>query len=395
VVITARIAYDVRTTMSAPPVRPILDAARTHVRDAVLPSLDTWHRSSAFPRDAFRAAGELGLCGYYVPRERGGRQLQCADVAPMFEIFGQVDTAYGLAISIHNFAALAASSAAPETSAGRWTEELASGRALGGILVTEPSGGSDPAGAMETRVRPDGDGFRLTGKKAWVTFAGEADVYAVVCRSGEATRGTKDMMMVLVQADDPGVQVTRVYGKATGSFLPIGEITFQDVFLDAGRVLGPAGHGFGMAMSTIDIARVHVAAAAVGLAAAALDAAIAETKQRRIFGSPVLELQANLFALADVETSIHAGRLLYQHAAQVLGTPQGSLAAAHAKRYTTDAAIEATMTCSRVMGANGTLVDRPLPGLVAGAQWLAMADGSQNVQRLLIGRELVRRAEVR
>lgn len=380
---------------SAAPVgeHPIVEAARAHVLNTVLPSLDNWLDSGAFPRDAFPAAGELGLCGYYVPRDRGGLGLTCQDVAPAFEVLAGADPSYGLLVSVHNFVARAVSAARAGTSAARWAEELAAGRALGGILLTEATGGSDLAGTMTTRAVRDGAGFRLSGKKAWATFAGEADVYVVLCRSSEsAMSGTNDMMVVLVEGDDDGVEVSRVYEKSTGPFLPVGEITFHDVFLEEERVLAPAGQGFRTVMSTLDMARVHIAASAVGTAAAALSSAIAETKDRRLFGSAVLELQANLFSLADVETAIHAGRLLYQHAAPLVGTPAGSLAAAHAKRFSTDAAVRAAVTCAEVMGANGSLVDRSLPRLLAGAQMLAMADGAPNVQRMLIGRELIRRA---
>ncbi|MTV26786.1 acyl-CoA dehydrogenase [Nitriliruptoraceae bacterium ZYF776] len=371
---------------------PIVEAARTHANDTVLPSYDAWHRSDAFPRDALEAAGELGLAGYYVPRKYGGQELTCAEVAPIFETLSHVDGFYGLALSVHNFATRAASLASPGSSAETWVEELAAGRALAGILITEESGGSDVAGQMITRAVRDGSGWRLSGKKAWCTFAGQADVYTVLCRSGGTTSGTDDMMVVLVQADDPGVVVGPVYEKASASFLPVADITFEDVYLDEGRVLAPAGQGFQAVMATLDIARVHIASAATGLITAALAAAVADAGNRELFGSNVLELQGNLFPLTDVATNAHASRLMYRHAAQSLGTREGGLAAAHAKRFAADAAVDAAVVCSEVMGARGILTDRGLPRILAGAQFLKMGDGAPNVGRLLIGRDLVRQA---
>lgn len=198
--------------------------------------------------------------------------------------------------------------------------------------------------------------------------------------------------MVLVQADDPGVKVTRTYDKSTAGFLAIGDIEFTDVRLDAGRVIAPAGEGFQLAMAAIDIARLNVAASAVGLATAALEIALESAARRSLFGGPVLGLQANEFALVDVETDIQAGRLLYQRAADLMHKPGGTLATAHAKRFCPDAAVDAAVTCTRVMGAYGSLNDHAMPRLLAVAQLLTMVDGASGVQRLLIGRELARRA---
>lgn len=377
--------------MSAPTTaeHSIVQAARAHVRDTVVPSFEAWHRSDTFPREALRAAGELGLAGYYVPREYGGQQLSCAEVAPIFEVLSEADGFYALALSVHNFATRAASLASPGSSAHAWVGDLAAGRALAGILITEESGGSDVAGQMVTRAVRDGSGWRLTGKKAWCTFAGQADVYAVLCRTGEAISGTADMMVVLVQADDPGVTVGPMYEKASASFLPVADITFDDVYLDEGRVLASAGQGFQAVMATLDIARVHITSAATGLISAALSAALHDAGERRMFDSNVLELQGNLFPLVDVATNAHASRLMYRHAAQIVGTRQGGLSAAHAKRFAADAAVDAAVVCAKVMGARGILVDRGLPRILAGAQFLTMGDGAPNVGRLLIGRDLV------
>ncbi len=373
-------------------IHPIADAAHDHVREVVAPAVDEWQHRDRFPRDAVADAARRGLTGLWTPAERGGQGLTFAQSAPAFEELGRGDGMYGFTLSMHNLVTMAASSTDPGSSAGRWTEQLVSGQALGSFLLTEESGGSDPIGTMATRAVADGDCWVLNGGKAWASLAGDADVYAVVCRSGDAEQGIQDMMMVLVQADDPGVKVTRVYDKSTARFLPIGDIEFTDVRLDAGRVIAPARQGFQLAMAAIDVARLNIAAGAVGLAAAALDIAVEHTASRTLFGDTVLNLQANQFALADVETSIQAGRLLYQRASELALQPGGTLAIAHAKRFCPDAAVDAAVTCTRVMGARGSLTDHPMPRLLALAQLLTMVDGASGVQRLLIGRELVRRA---
>ncbi|MGH2871657.1 MAG: acyl-CoA dehydrogenase family protein [Solirubrobacteraceae bacterium] len=371
----------------------LVEAARAHVRDVVNPSIDGWQQRDRFPREAVADAARSGLTGLYAPTERGGQALSPGQAAPVFEELGRGDGMYGFTLSMHNLVTMATSMAVVDTSAGQWTERLAAGKALGSFLVTEHAGGSDPIGAMTTRASADGDGWVLNGAKAWASLAGDADVYAVVCRSGEAESGIKDMMMVLVAADDPGVRVTRIYDKSTARFLPIGDLEFSDVRLDVGRVIAPAGQGFQLAMAAIDIARLNIAAGAVGLAVTALQIAVQDAASRRLFGSRVLDLQANQFALADVETSIQAGRLLYRRAGELTGQPGGTVAIAHAKRFCPDAAVEAAITCTRVMGANGSLTTHPMPRLLALAQLLTMVDGASGVQRLLIGRELARRVD--
>lgn len=378
--------------MSHPDVHPVVKAARLHVENVVAPNIEGWQKASKFPREAAQAAGEAGLCGMYVPASRGGSELDFPAAAAVFEELGRADALYGLTYSVHNLVTRAVSLALPESAPGRWLEKLCRGEALGTFLMTEPTGGSDPVGAMSTRVTKDGDGWVLNGRKSWVALVGDADVYAVVCRSGDAQSGTRDMMMVLVQADDPGVRTAKVYDKLTGGFFAVGEVEFDNVRLDADRVLAPAGEAFRLALATIDIARLNVAAGAVGLSSAALDIALESTSRRTLFGSRVLDMQAVQYGLADVETSIHVGRLLYRQAAELMHQPGGSIAAAHAKRFCPDAALDAALTCSRVMGANGALSSGPMPRLLVGAQHLTMADGAPDVQRLVIGRTLMDRA---
>jgi alkylation response protein AidB-like acyl-CoA dehydrogenase len=376
--------------MSVP--HPLVEAARAHTDEVVVPGIDAWQGLDRFPRDAVADAARRGLTGLFAPAHRGGRALSFAEAVPVFEELGRGDAMYSFAMSMHNVVTMVTAGVDPRSSAGQWTTRLATGAALGSFLLTEEAGGSDPVGGMTTRAIASGEGWVLNGRKAWASLAGDADVYAVVCRSGDADRGVGDVMMVLVRADDPGIRVTRTYDKAAAPFLPIGEIEFSEVRLDAGCVLAPAGRGFQLAMAAIDVARLNVAAAAIGLATTALDIAVRNAASRTLFGQTVLSLQANQFALADVETSVLAGRLLYERAAGLVHQPGGTVAIAHAKRFCPDAAVDAAITCARVMGANGSLTGSALPRLLAIAQLLTMVDGASGVQRLLIGRDLAARA---
>lgn len=368
----------------------VLEAARGHVAD-VLPLIGEWERSGEFPRAHLREAAARGLGGLYVGTEHGGAGLTPAEVAPVYEELGRTGALYGLGISVHNFGAYAAAAAPAGSRAASLAPRMVTGELIGGFLLTEAGGGSDPIRGLHTTALRDGDGYRMSGVKTWVTMAGEADLLATVCRV-EGSTGTAGTMMVLVESSAPGVRVRKIYEKATGRFFPVGEIEFDNVRIDPDMIIAGEGAGIAVALSTIDIARVHIAAASTGLAARALELALADAAGRELFGTRLLEHQANLFAMADVETGVHTGRLLYQHAAGLIGQPGGTLAAAHAKRFCPDMAVDATVACTRLMGANGSLVESGLPALLAGAQLLTMADGATGVQRLVIGRELRRRA---
>jgi len=182
-----------------------------------------------------------------------------------------------------------------------------------------------------------------------VSLCGEADVFLVACRTG-TRRGTKDVAMVVLDASRAGVETLRLYDTMTSAFLPIGEMSLRNVRIEADEVLAPPGSGFQAALGAIDVARTDIAAIAVGLAAQALDTALAYTRDRAIFGGTVLDLQGIQFALADVETDIVAGRLLYERAAALLGTPEGAVAAAHAKRFNPDMALKAAIECAETLG---------------------------------------------
>ena len=157
---------------------------------------------------------------------------------------------------------------------------------------------------------PDGDGYRVTGRKAWVSLVGEADLFLVACRTG-TERGTGDVLMVAIPREREGVSTERVYRKMASAFLPIGEMALDGVRVEADEVIAPPGAGFGAALGAIDVARVDIAAIAVGLAEAALDIALRHARDRAAFGGTILDLQGIRFALADIATDIAAGRLLY------------------------------------------------------------------------------------
>lgn len=365
-------------------------AARRHVENAVAPGVVGWETEGRFPREVVRDAGRAGLCGLFASTEVGGRGLSYAEGMGVFEELGRGDASYAFALSMHNaVTAVIAGHASPEARS-RWGRALTAGGALGAFSLTEPHAGSDAA-AIATLAEPDGKGHRVSGRKAWVSLAGEAAVYLLACRTGTES-GAEGMMMVAIDAEQPGLRVARLYDTMASAFLPIGELELDGVAVEPWQVVAPPGRGLQAALGAIDVARTDIAAISVGLADRALEVALAHARERQVFGGPVLDLQAIRFMLADVETDIVAGRLLYQRAAELLGTREGTVAAAHAKRFCPDAALRAAVACSEVLGAYGWLNDTPLPRFIALAKMLQVVDGTTEIQRVVIARELERRA---
>ncbi len=362
-----------------------LELARSFVEDTVRPNLEAWDQQARYPRDAVRASG---LTGLFAPAEWGGLDLSYREGMDVFEELGRGDASLAFSMSMHNAVTANVTRSGDEELVGAWGRRLTSGEALGGFSLTEPQAGSDAA-ALTTRAVETTDGWRVTGRKAWVSLAGEADLFLVVCKTtGEP--GHRDIAMLAVERESDGVSFPTIYRKAASDFLPIGEMALQDA---PARMFSPPGQGLRAALGAIDVARCDIAAIANGLHAEALDVALRHARDRALLGGRVLDQQGIQWALADAETDLVAGRLLTRRGAELLGTPEGSVAVAHAKRFCPDAALRAALLASEVLGAYGWLLDHPLARLVALAKMLQVVDGTTEVQRVVIARDLTRRAE--
>ena len=361
-----------------------VEQAQTLVRETIAPQVRGWEATGRYPRSV---AASSGLTGLFCPAEAGGLGLSFGEGMAVFEELGRGDAAFAFSLSMHNAVAAAVATAAPPDVARRWARPLAEGGALGGFSLTEPHAGSD-ATAITSRARPDGDGWRVSGRKAWVSLAGEADLFLVVCKTSDQP-GHADIAIVAVERDADGVSFSDPYDKAAAAFLPIGEMLLEDAPC---RLVVAPGSGMSAALSAIDIARCDIAAISCGLQAEAIDIALRATRDRHAFGHPVLEFQGIQWQLADLETDLVASRLLVRHAADLLGSPPGRVAVAHAKRFAPDAALRAAVTASELLGAYGWLHDHRPARFIALAKMLQVVDGTAEIQRVVIARKLDRRA---
>jgi alkylation response protein AidB-like acyl-CoA dehydrogenase len=370
----------------------ILEAARRHVRDVVAPNVDRWNEAGVWPRAASDKAAALGLAGLYAPEEFGGQRLPLGEGIRVYEELGKGDGAYAFALSMHNICTFAACGYGSDAFKEEWARELTAGRKLANFALTEPQSGSD-AGTMYSRAAINGDGtWTISGAKAWVSLAGEADIYFTVVKTSDQP-GHKDMAMIAIPKDTPGLTFGPRYETPSYNFLPLSEMYMDGVVVSEDNVILPVGQGLQGSLMAIDIARVSIASGCCGLMQAALDTALAYAKNRKMFKGVNLDLDGIQWMLGDVATELEASRLLYRAAANALGTPEGPVMAAHAKRFVPDCAVKAANTCTQVLGGMGLLKPYGMDRLSRLSQMLRIVDGTTEISRVVIGRHLQQRAE--
>ena len=370
----------------------ILEAAKAHCEDVIKPNVDGWNEKGVWPRAASALAGDAGLTGLYAPGEWGGQGLPLGEGIRVYEELGKGDGAYAFALSMHNICTYATCGFGTDAFKRKWAKDLASGRKLANFALTEPQSGSD-ATNMYTRAVINGDGtWTINGTKAWVSLAGEADVYLTVVKTSDEP-GHKDMAMIAIPKDAEGVSFGPRYNTPSYEFLPLSEMYFKDVVVSEDNIILPIGEGLQGSLMAIDIARVSIAAGCCGLMETALDTALAYARNRKMFGGKNLDLDGIQWMLGDVAANLEVSRLLYREAANALGTDRGPLMAAHAKRFVPDAAVEAANTCTQVLGGSGLLKEYGLDRLSRLAQMLRIVDGTTEISRVVIGRALQKRAK--
>lgn len=369
----------------------ILAAARAHCNEVIKPQVNAWNAARAWPRAASDKAAALGLTGLYAPPEWGGQGLSLGDGIRVYEELGKGDGAYAFTLSMHNICTYAVCGFGSDTLKNAWAKDLTSGAKLANFSLTEPQSGSDAA-AMYSRAKINDDGtWTISGAKAWVSLAGEADIYLTVVKTSDEP-GHKDMAMIAIPKGTKGLSFGPLYDTGSWNFLPVGEMYLDNVTVPESNIILPVGKGLQGSLMAIDIARVSIAAGCCGLMEAALDTALAYTRDRKMFGGAALDLDGIQWMLGEVATDLEAARLLYRAAANALGTPEGPLLAAHAKRFVPDAAVKAANICTQAMGGMGLLTSYGMDRLSRLSQMLRIVDGTTEVSRVVIGRALKKRA---
>ncbi|MDX1501300.1 MAG: acyl-CoA dehydrogenase family protein [Thermoanaerobaculia bacterium] len=345
-------------------------------------------------RQARRLLGELGeggWCRYAVPPDLGGGET--VDLRACCVIRDTLAAASPLADAVFALQALGSQPIALAGSAEvreRWLPEVAEGRAMAAFAMTEPEAGSD-VGAIRTTARREGEGYRLDGRKTYISNAGIADFYVVFARTGDLEEGTRGLSAFVVPADAPGLLFAGP--QVLSEPHPLGEIELAGCRVPAAARLGEEGEGFALGMRTLDRLRATVAAAACGMASRALEEALAHARERRQFGRPLAGFQMTRDKLARMATRVTAARLLTYRAAWEAdrGAERVTLESAMAKSYATEAAQKVVDDAVQILGGKGVLASSPVDRLYRAVRALRVYEGATEIQRLVIARELVDR----
>ena len=368
--------------------RELLALTRELADAELRPAAAEAERAGTFPREAFRVLGAAGLLGLPYPEAWGGGGQSYEVYLQVVEELARAWLAVGLGVSVHTLACFPIATAGTDGQRQRFLPDLLGGSLLGAYCLSEPHSGSDAA-ALSTRAERDGDAFRLTGVKAWITHGGQADFYSVFARtSGEPGR-SRGISCLHVPAGTPGVSAAPPEHKMGMRASATAQMIFGNAPVPADQLVGGEGAGFRIALAALDTGRLGIAACATGLAQAALDCAVGYARERRQFGRPIIEFEGLAFLLADMATAVEAARALYRSAARRkdAGEPFGQQAAM-AKLFASDAAMRVATDAVQVLGGYGYVEDFPAERYLREAKVLQIVEGTNQIQRMVIGRSL-------
>jgi len=352
----------------------------------IAPHADEWDRTHTFPVDVVLAMGELGLFGLPFPEEYGGAGADFTTFCLAVEELGRVDSS--MAITLEAGVGLGANPIfrfGTEAQRQQWLPDMCAGRTLGAFGLTEPSGGSD-AGATTTRAVLDGDEWVIDGSKAFITNSG-TPITSIITVT--AATGPGEISAIVVPAGTPGLVVEPPYRKMGWHASDTHGLVFDGCRVPGANLLGQRGQGFGNFLAILDDGRVAIAALAVGLAQACLEQSVAYAKERTAFGGPIGRYQAVAFKCADLAVGVENARNLTYKAAWLKdqGRPFKQ-AAAMAKLYATELAVTATREATQIFGGYGFMDETPVARYYRDAKVLEIGEGTSEVQRLVISREL-------
>ena len=367
--------------------REIQALAREFARAEIEPNAAAWDRDHRFPAELYGKLGELGLMGVCVPEQYGGVGADFLSYILVLEELSRADAGVGVTVAVHTSACtLPILAFGTEEQRERFVPPLARGDKLGAFALTESGSGSD-AGAMRTTATPDGDGWRISGTKQFISTAEQAGTFIFFARSDAESKGPGGISAFLL--DREHVEVTRNEEKLGLNSSSTGELRI-DTRIDGDRLLHEERKGFAVAMRTLDGGRIGIAAQALGIAQAAYDVARAYALERRAFGKRIADHQAIQWKLADMSTEIDAARLLTYRAAWLKeqGEPHTE-AGAKAKLYASEMARRQTGEAIQVLGGYGYTKEFPVERYYRDAKVTEIYEGTSEIQRLVIARSIL------
>jgi len=366
----------------------LAEAVRSFCVAEIAPHAEADDEAERFRKELVSAMGEQGFCGVPTPEEYGGLGLGYLDYCIVLEEIAKVSAAYAVTVAVNGLPQIILGKMGSEEQRQAWLPRLAAGEALGAFALSESGSGSDAAALRTTAVQRGGE-WVLNGSKMWITSAGYADLYVVMARTGGV--GPRGISAFLVPGDTAGVSFGKKERKMGMRASPTAELVLEDVRVPLDALVSGEGQGFTVAMAALDSGRITIGATAVGLAQAALDTAGTYATEREQFGQPIVDFQGVSFMLADMACRVEAARLLVHKAAWMRDNDRDySPIAAMAKCVATDAAMAVTTDAVQVLGGNGYTREYPTERYMRDAKVMQIVEGTNQIQRLVIGRHLKR-----
>ncbi len=367
--------------------REMQQTARTFAAKEIRALANHHDETGEWPEHLIKRAWELGLVNIHIPQEVGGMGLGTTDGVIIDEELGWGCTGIATALTANSLAQIPVVVAGTLEQQKKWLSPFIDAPLMCSYAVTEPGAGSDVAGITTTAERR-GDKYIINGTKMWITGAGHAEWFFVLAKT-DAKAGHKGMSGFVVPAKLPGVTIGKKENNMGQRASDTRSVTFEDVEIPVENLLGREGDGFRIAMKAFDHTRPLVAAAAVGLARAAMEHAIDYAKQRKAFGRSISDFQGISFMIADMASDVEASRLLVWKAAyEIDAGRRNTLFAAYSKRFAADTAMRVATDAVQVFGGNGFNREYPVEKLMRDAKIMQIYEGTSQIQRVIIAREL-------
>jgi alkylation response protein AidB-like acyl-CoA dehydrogenase len=362
--------------------------AKDFVAREITPHVVEWDRAENVDRSIVKKLGSLGFLGLTVPEEYGGSGGDHLAYCLVTEELGRGDSSVRGIVSVSlGLVAKTVATWGDEEQKRQWLPRLTAGEAIGCFGLTEPGTGSD-AGNLTTKAVRDGDSYVISGTKMFITNGTWADVVLLFARTGD-TPGHKGISAFLVPTDTPGLSRRTIHGKLGLRGQATAEVVLEDVRVPATTLLGPEGKGFSIAMSALAKGRMSVAAGCVGIAQAALDAAVGYAGEREQFGKSIASYQLVQELISDIAVDVDAARLLTWRVADLIDRGEDfATAASKAKLFASEAAVRAANNALQVFGGYGYIDEYPVGKLLRDARVMTLYEGTSQIQKLIIGRAL-------
>ena len=375
--------------------RQIQELARDFARENLAPHAARWDAEKHFPRDVIQKLAELGFFGMLIPEEYDGLGLDTLTYLLALEEIAAGDGSTAISMGVHNsLPTQMLLRNGSEAQKERWLKPMARGELLGAFALSESESGSDAASLRAQAVRA-GDGWVLNGAKAWVTNGGTAGVVVAMLRTDREgdRRGAHGISAFIVPTDAPGYLVGKPEDKMGLRASNTTSVFFQDLKLSADHLLGEEGRGFIYSLQALEGGRLGVGAQACGIARSALEHAVAYARQRKQFGEAIAQYQAIQFKLATMATELAAARaLLYEAARRHDAGDQSAAWASMAKLFAGEMVMRVTTEAVQVFGGYGYMRDYPVERLMRDAKVITIYEGTSEIQRVIIARELLANA---